>query len=163
MRMGEYPQDWLITEIENDGQRQAAWRTDPAQAGLSNCTGDIGSHIEHLVSYITGLKIDSLCAKLDIIRNRITSYNVCYTKLLREVFSFQMGNGNYNIFIGELVSGSSYAMAIQQDISVNISNSNTVFLYPNQQVNFNQNSSVVTKSAEICAGKASDLDKIGVV
>lgn len=80
-----------------------------------------------------------------------------------EVFPFQMGNGNYNIFIGELVSGSSYAMAIQQDISVNISNSNSVFLYPNQQVNFNQNSSVVTKSAEICAGKASDLDKIGAI
>ena len=67
MVMGEYPQDWLITALEKEAQKQAAWRTDPKQAGISNCTGDIGSHIEHTVSYITGLKIDSLCAKLDII------------------------------------------------------------------------------------------------
>lgn len=65
--MGEYPQDWLISNIENDGQKQAAWRTDPNQAGVSNCFGDIGSHIENTVAYITGLKIKSLCAKLDII------------------------------------------------------------------------------------------------
>jgi len=65
MVMGEYPQDWLISTVEKEEQKQAAWRTDPRQAGASNCTGDIGSHIEHMVSYITGLKIDSLCAKLD--------------------------------------------------------------------------------------------------
>jgi len=67
MVMGEYPQDWLITNIEKEGQKQAAWRTDPKQAGVSNCIGDIGSHIENTVAYITGLKIKSLCAKLDII------------------------------------------------------------------------------------------------
>lgn len=67
MVMGEYPQDWLITGLENEDQKQAAWRTDPKQAGISNCTGDIGSHIEHMVAYITGLKIAELCAKLDII------------------------------------------------------------------------------------------------
>lgn len=67
MVMGEYPQDWLITEIEKEGQKQAAWRTDPKYSGISNCIGDIGSHIENTVAYITGLKIKSLCAKLDII------------------------------------------------------------------------------------------------
>jgi predicted dehydrogenase len=67
MVMGEYAQDWLIEPLETEGQKQAAWRTDPAASGISNCIGDIGSHIEHTVSYITGLKIDSLCAKLDII------------------------------------------------------------------------------------------------
>lgn len=63
--MGEYPQDWLATEIEKGGQRQAAWRTDPQFTGISNCVGDIGSHIENTVSYITGLKIEKLCAHLD--------------------------------------------------------------------------------------------------
>jgi len=67
MVMGEYPQDWLISALENQDQKQANWRTDPKQAGASNCTGDIGSHIEHTVAYITGLKIEALCAKLDII------------------------------------------------------------------------------------------------
>ena len=64
--MGEYPQDWLIDRLEID-QKQAAWRTDPAQAGSSNCTGDIGSHIENMVRYMTGLRIRQLCASLDII------------------------------------------------------------------------------------------------
>jgi predicted dehydrogenase len=62
---GEYPQDWLATLLEKTGQKQAAWRTDPKWAGISNCVGDIGSHIEHMVSYLTGLEIESLCARLD--------------------------------------------------------------------------------------------------
>jgi predicted dehydrogenase len=65
--MGEYPQDWLVDTIERQGQKQAAWRTDPKQSGASNCVGDIGSHIENLVSYITGLKIKRLIANLDIL------------------------------------------------------------------------------------------------
>jgi predicted dehydrogenase len=61
----EYPQEWLSTALEKEGQKQAVWRTDPALTGDSNCVGDIGSHIENMVSYLTGLKIKSLCARLD--------------------------------------------------------------------------------------------------
>ena len=64
--MGEYPQDWLIELMEKES-KQAAWRTDPKVAGISNCTGDIGSHIEHMVGYITGLKIKRLLARLDVV------------------------------------------------------------------------------------------------
>jgi predicted dehydrogenase len=62
---GEYPQDWLATLLEKTGQKQAAWRTDPKLAGASNCVGDIGTHIEHMISYVTGLEIQSLLARLD--------------------------------------------------------------------------------------------------
>jgi predicted dehydrogenase len=62
---GEYPQDWLATLLEKTGQKQAAWRTDPKLAGASNCVGDIGTHIEHMVSYVTGLKIQTVLARLD--------------------------------------------------------------------------------------------------
>lgn len=61
----EYPQDWLATPLEKTGQKQAAWRTDPAQTGKSNSVGDIGSHTENLAGYLTGLKMTSLCARLD--------------------------------------------------------------------------------------------------
>ncbi|MCP4399631.1 MAG: Gfo/Idh/MocA family oxidoreductase [bacterium] len=61
----EYPQEWLATPIEAEGQKQASWRTDPALTGKSCCVGDIGSHVENLAAYITGLKIKSLCARLD--------------------------------------------------------------------------------------------------
>ncbi|MBN2266604.1 MAG: Gfo/Idh/MocA family oxidoreductase [Candidatus Aminicenantes bacterium] len=62
---GEYPQEWLATKLEDTGQKQAAWRTDPKLAGASNCVGDIGSHIEFMATYMTGLEIESLCARLD--------------------------------------------------------------------------------------------------
>ncbi|MFW6313609.1 MAG: Gfo/Idh/MocA family protein [Spirochaetota bacterium] len=62
----EYPQEWLATSAENEeGNRQASWRTDPSQSGKSNCVGDIGTHVENMVSYVTGLEIDRLSARLD--------------------------------------------------------------------------------------------------
>lgn len=62
----EYPQEWLATPAEAAGDnKQAEWRTDPAQSGISNCVGDIGTHIENMVSYVTGLEIESLSARLD--------------------------------------------------------------------------------------------------
>ncbi|NLV73521.1 MAG: Gfo/Idh/MocA family oxidoreductase [Chloroflexi bacterium] len=60
----EYPQGWLLDRIEETGSKQAAWRTDPARSGISGCIGDIGSHCENLVSYVTGLELESLCADL---------------------------------------------------------------------------------------------------
>jgi predicted dehydrogenase len=62
---GEYPQEWLLAPAEKEGSKQAAWRTDPKQAGKSNSIGDIGTHVENMISYITGLKIKSLLARLD--------------------------------------------------------------------------------------------------
>jgi predicted dehydrogenase len=62
----EYPQDWLADPIERGGtNRQAVWRTDPKYAGVSCCVGDIGTHIENLVHFITGLEIDKLAASLE--------------------------------------------------------------------------------------------------
>lgn len=60
----EYPQGWLSTFLENEGAKQAVWRTDPAQAGVAGCFGDIGSHAENLAHYITELEIDEICADL---------------------------------------------------------------------------------------------------
>lgn len=62
----EYPQGWLLDRIEEEGSKQAAWRTDPSRSGASGCIGDIGSHCENLVSYVTGLELDAICADLTI-------------------------------------------------------------------------------------------------
>ncbi|NNH57454.1 Gfo/Idh/MocA family oxidoreductase [Rhizobium laguerreae] len=61
----EYPQDWLTEAVEQTGQKQAAWRTDPAQSGVGGSTGDIGTHAYNLAAFITGLELDSLAADLD--------------------------------------------------------------------------------------------------
>ncbi|NOR54103.1 MAG: gfo/Idh/MocA family oxidoreductase [Candidatus Aminicenantes bacterium] len=72
----EYPQDWLATALEKTGQKQSVWRADPKQTGISNCVGDIGSHIENMVSYLTGLNIQSVCARLDtFVEGRILDDN----------------------------------------------------------------------------------------
>ena len=62
--VAEYPQGWLASLLEATGQKQADWRTDPKRAGASCCIGDIGTHAENLAEYITGLKIESVCAEL---------------------------------------------------------------------------------------------------
>ena len=60
----EYPQGWLARLEEATGMKQAAWRTDPARAGISSCIGDIGTHAENLMEHVTGLSITELCADL---------------------------------------------------------------------------------------------------
>ena len=61
----EYPQDWLSTKLEDTGQKQAGWRTDPARSGLGGCIGDIGTHAFNLAGFVSNLKMHSLCADLD--------------------------------------------------------------------------------------------------
>jgi predicted dehydrogenase len=63
----EYPQGWLSTKLEDSEQKQAAWRNDPARSGMGGAVGDIGTHAEHLAEYITGLKINELCADVSSI------------------------------------------------------------------------------------------------
>ncbi|TMV49071.1 Gfo/Idh/MocA family oxidoreductase [Paenibacillus mesophilus] len=55
--MAEYPQEWVLNA------ERASWRMDASQ-GKSCCVADIGVHIAHTVSYMTGLKIESLCADM---------------------------------------------------------------------------------------------------
>lgn len=60
----QYLQGWLSTSVEKTGQKQAAWRVDPKRSGIGGALGDIGTHAENLVEYITGLKIEELAADL---------------------------------------------------------------------------------------------------
>lgn len=63
----EYSQGWLSDRLEATGQKQAAWRTDPARAGLGGCVGDIGVHAFHIVEFVTGLKVAEVCAALSTV------------------------------------------------------------------------------------------------
>ncbi|MDD5015144.1 MAG: Gfo/Idh/MocA family oxidoreductase [Atribacterota bacterium] len=91
MIMGEYLQEWLAMPVEKRGNRQASWRTDLKYSGKSNCVADIGCHIENIISYVTGLEIDSLCANLDIfVEGRVLDDNaeilVKYTSGARGIY-----------------------------------------------------------------------------
>ncbi len=61
----EYAQDWLGAPVERDGNKQAAWRADPRQAGPAGALGDIGTHAYHLARYVSGLQVEQLAADLN--------------------------------------------------------------------------------------------------
>jgi predicted dehydrogenase len=61
-----YLQGWLRTRLENEKQKQAAWRTDPAKSGAAGAFGDIGTHAYNLARYITGLLPESVSCHLKI-------------------------------------------------------------------------------------------------
>ena len=61
----EYTQGWLAAPLEQMGNKQAAWRLDPAQAGSSCCMGDIGVHAFNLTEFVAGIAVRELCASLN--------------------------------------------------------------------------------------------------
>jgi predicted dehydrogenase len=63
----EYSQGWLAESVETRGNKQASWRTDPKRSGAAGSVGDIGTHAAHLAQYVSGLRIEELCADLTTI------------------------------------------------------------------------------------------------
>ena len=64
----EYAQDWLIDSLDPNNQKQTSlsvWRSNPKFSGISNCIGDIGTHAENLVHYVTGQEIKRLVCTTD--------------------------------------------------------------------------------------------------
>jgi len=97
-----YVQDWLTTPLDQDGQKQAAWRTDPKLAGAGGSIGDIGVHAFNLAAFISGLDLEEVCAdlrsyvpgrKLDDNANVLLRYKGGASGTL---WSSQVAPGNYN-------------------------------------------------------------------
>ena len=64
----EYAQDWLINSLDPNNQKATSlsvWRSDPKYSGISNCIGDIGTHAENMVHYLTGQEIKRLVCTTD--------------------------------------------------------------------------------------------------
>ncbi len=61
-----YIQGWLRARLEEDDQKQAAWRTDPNKSGAAGAFGDIGTHAYNLSRYITGLIPTEISCNLKI-------------------------------------------------------------------------------------------------
>lgn len=64
----QYLQDWLIEELEKgsvEETKKHVWRMDPEKSGITNSVGDIGTHIEDTVAYITGMHPKKVAAVLD--------------------------------------------------------------------------------------------------
>ena len=57
-----YLQGWLADKLEDTGQQQASWRTDPKQAGASGAGGDIGTHALEQLRFVTGQDVTEVAA-----------------------------------------------------------------------------------------------------
>ncbi len=68
--MVKYTQDWLSRAEDLIGNKQAAWRVDPKQSGDAGAFGDIGTHAANLVEFITGQRINEICAELTMLPGR---------------------------------------------------------------------------------------------
>jgi len=66
----KYTQDWLSRASDLEGNKQAAWRVDPEKSGEAGAFGDIGTHAANLVEFITGERIVSICAELNMLEGR---------------------------------------------------------------------------------------------
>ena len=51
----EYPQEWVGLNTALRGKDGLTWRVDPAICGPSGVIADIGTHVEYLISKVTGL------------------------------------------------------------------------------------------------------------
>ncbi|KAA0132182.1 Gfo/Idh/MocA family oxidoreductase [Gimesia chilikensis] len=61
-----YIQGWLRKRLEEEDQKQAAWRTDPSKSGAAGAFGDIATHAYNLGRYMTGLLPDEISCNLKI-------------------------------------------------------------------------------------------------
>jgi predicted dehydrogenase len=61
----EFSQDWAVEPITPDRKGQF-WRVDPAQAGPSFTTADIGVHAFHMAGFVSGLEATKLRADLHV-------------------------------------------------------------------------------------------------
>lgn len=105
----EYAQDWLLDEVaeksKDGGNKFSTWRMNPAITGISNCTGDIGSHMENMVHYLTGLKIKRLLATV----NRFGKESDLNANILVE---YENGiNGGY--WCSQVASGHKNGLAVR--------------------------------------------------
>lgn len=102
------------------------------------------------------------CPKIKL---RITGLDeIVYTYDLHpgdyEVFPLTSGDGQYKITIYENISGTSYATCLFDTIDVTLEDEFSPFLYPNQYVNFSEESKTVQKGAELALGAGSDLEVV---
>lgn len=69
-----------------------------------------------------------------------------------EVIPLQLGSGKYTCTLYKNVSGKKYAQDGRVTVKADMADPNSAFLYPNQYVNYDENTAAVKKSEELCAG-----------
>lgn len=94
----EYSQGWLSKPLERDGDnKQASWRSDPKQSGVGGCIGDIGVHAFNIAEFVTGQRVERLCADVAAVVPGRALDDDCNVL-------FRFGNGARGVLIASQIS-----------------------------------------------------------
>ena len=80
-----------------------------------------------------------------------------------EVYPLTDGNGKYTVGVFEQVDGNRFATAVSGTIDVKLTNEFAPFIGPNQYINFNKDSKVVAKAAELTKDTAQLRDRVSAI
>lgn len=102
------------------------------------------------------------------IKVQISNGAVTYTYDLNarntyEVFPLSEGNGSYSVKVFEQVSGNQYSQVMSQNINVSLKDEFSPFLYPNQYVNFTENSAAVALAQQVTSGISDEIGKVKAI
>lgn len=60
----DYSQGWLSSLAEQEGNRQATWRTNPEFSGMGGTIADIGTHAFNMAEFVAGSNVTELTAQV---------------------------------------------------------------------------------------------------
>lgn len=80
-----------------------------------------------------------------------------------EVFPLQMGSGSYKVQIFAQAKGKKYSNVSSTKFEATLENDLTPYMYPNQYVNFTEESPLILKAEELCAGCTTDQEKVDAI
>ena len=100
--------------------------------------------------------------KLRVVKGDMTLTYDLSAEGAEEVFPLQLGSGEYEISLYENLSGKKYAQQGTVQLSVQLSNENLPFLYPNQYVNYTPESPIVETALGLVSG-GSEKEKFEAV
>lgn len=115
-----YIQGWLRSRLEEEEQKQAAWRTDPAKSGAAGAFGDIATHAYNLGRYMTGLLPEEISCNLKIFApgRQLDDYGHAVIRFqngaLGTVTASQISHGRENDLFIE-IDGTKGALAWRQE------------------------------------------------
>lgn len=115
-----YIQGWLRSRLEEEDQKQAAWRTDPTKSGAAGAFGDIATHAYNLGRYMTGLLPEEISCNLKIFApgRQLDDYGHAVVRFengaLGTVTASQISHGRENDLFIE-IDGTKGALAWRQE------------------------------------------------
>ena len=90
------------------------------------------------------------------------TYNL-NNKGAEESFPLQMGNGKYKISVLENIGGDKYKYVSTENVALNLSNANDIYLSSVQNINWDNEKAAIKKANELTKDLTNDQDKLKTI